>query len=46
MADKRIEGYGRTGGVRGSNAKKDAYVFGLLSLTYRLRSKARSRVRL
>lgn len=46
MADKRIEGNGGPGGIRGSNAKKDAYVFGLLSLTYRLRSKARSRVRL
>lgn len=46
LADKRIEGQGGTGGIRGSNAKKDAYVFGLLSLTYRLRSKARSRVRL
>jgi hypothetical protein len=46
MSDKRIEGREYSSAIRGGNAKKDAYVFGLLSLTYRLRSKARSRVRL
>lgn len=48
MADKRYDRPGRhnEGGVRGKNEKKDAYLFGMLSLTYRLRSKPRSRIRL
>lgn len=48
MADKRYASAGRhsEGGIRGKDEKKDAYMFGMLSLTYRLRSKARSRIRL
>lgn len=48
MADKRYLSDGRhnAGGTRGHDDKKDAYMFGLLTLTYRIKSKARSRVRL
>ncbi|MGB0391141.1 MAG: DUF6089 family protein [Salibacteraceae bacterium] len=48
MADKRYNTSGRhsEGGIRGKDEKKDAYLFGMLSLTYRLKSKARSRIRL
>lgn len=48
MADKRYSHDGRHngGGIRGHDDKKDVYMFGLLSLTYRLKSKPRSRIRL
>jgi hypothetical protein len=48
MADKRYSSSNRhdAGGTRGHDDKKDAYMFGLLSLTYRIKSRARSRVRL
>jgi hypothetical protein len=48
MADKRYNNPQRheSGGTRGHNDKKDTYMFGLLTLTYRLKSRARSRVRL
>ena len=48
MADKRYENPNRhdAGGTRGHDDKKDVYMFGLLSLTYRIKSKARSRIRL
>ncbi len=48
MADKRYNNPERheAGGIRGHNDKKDTYMFGLLTLTYRIKSRARSRVRL
>ncbi len=48
MADKRYNSDGRhaAGGVRGHDDKNDVYMFGLLTLTYRLKSKPRSRIRL
>ncbi|MGB0391142.1 MAG: DUF6089 family protein [Salibacteraceae bacterium] len=48
MADKRYSSTGRhnAGGIRGNNDLTDAYMFGTLSLTYRWRSRAKSRVRL
>jgi hypothetical protein len=48
MADKRYTDVNRheEGGTRGHDDKKDTYMFGLLTLTYRIKSRARSRVRL
>ena len=48
LADKRYNSPNRfdAGGTRGHDDKKDVYMFGLLTLTYRLKSKARSRIRL
>ena len=48
MADKRYTNPNRfdAGGTRGHNDKNDTYMFGLLTLTYRIKSRARSRVRL
>lgn len=48
MADKRYNAVGRheAGGIRGNNDLLDTYMFGMLSLTYRWRSRAKSRVRL
>ena len=48
MADKRYTSPGRfsEGGIRGKDEKKDVYMFGLLTLTYRIKSKPRSRIRL
>jgi len=48
MADKRYNKSGRhsEGGIRGNSRKNDFYMFGLLSLTYRWKSRAKSRVRL
>jgi hypothetical protein len=47
LADKRYNSLDRhdAGGVRGHDDKTDMYMFGLLTLTYRVRSRARSRVR-
>ena len=48
MADKRTVAGGRdaVGEIRGNDERKDTYMFGLLSLTYRIKSKAKSRIRL
>lgn len=48
MADKRytFDGRHEAGGIRGHDDKKDVYMFGLLTLTYRIKSKPRSRIRL
>lgn len=48
MADKRYNTIERhnEGGIRGHSDKNDFYMFGLLSLTYRWKSRAKSRVRL
>ena len=48
LADKRYDSQSRhdAGGTRGHDDKKDTYMFGLLTLTYRMKSKARSRIRL
>ena len=48
MADKRYNAPERhtEGGTRGDADKTDSYLFGMLTLTYRIRSRARSRVRL
>ncbi|MFT6801260.1 MAG: hypothetical protein ACJA2N_000426 [Salibacteraceae bacterium] len=48
MADKQYFSLSRhsEGGIRGHDDKMDTYMFGLLSLTYRWRSRAKSRVRL
>ena len=47
MADKRYNSVGRhnAGGIRGRDNHTDMYMFGLLTLTMRIRSRARSRVR-
>lgn len=48
MADKRFNSRSRhsEGGIRGNSKQNDFYMFGLLSLTYRWKSRAKSRVRL
>jgi hypothetical protein len=48
LADKRYDDKNRhaAGGTRGHDDKKDTYMFGLLTLTYRMKSRARSRIRL
>ena len=48
MADKRYNSLKRhqEGGVRGHGDKMDTYMLGMLTLTYRWRSRAKSRVRL
>ena len=48
MADKRYTSPNRfdAGGTRGHDDKKDVYMFGLLTLTYRIKSKPKSRIRL
>ena len=48
MADKRYDNLNRhgAGDTRGHDDKKDTYMFGLLTLTYRVKSRPRSRVRL
>lgn len=48
MADKRYNDPNRhtSGGTRGHDDKTDAYIFGLLTMTWRLRSRPRNRVRL
>ena len=47
LGDKRLSSNRYdAGGTRGHDDKKDTYMFGLLTLTYRLRSRARSRIRL
>ena len=48
LADKRYNNPNRhtSGGTRGHDDKTDAYIFGLLTLTWRIRSRAKSRVRL
>ena len=47
MADKRYNSVNRhqAGGTRGHDDKTDMYMFGLLTVTMRIRSRARSRVR-
>ncbi len=46
MSDKRLHPSRFNGeGNRGNNARKDAYMFGFLTLTYRIKSGARSRTR-